>query len=994
MASVLVNGQIQKLQADVLDLSGGLNQTLAQVLANGNSTGGQLINGVGGNIACDAMKCISIECAAFPISTEIAVDADLGMINQSQILYQGNAIIRNNQGAGGTDVIIDSIPSAGASLPNVVSYDTASNKLYYQPTSAGVPGPPGPAGPEGPQGIQGIQGIQGPQGIQGIQGETGAQGPAGADGQSSSFYNYQASTDILSPPIVTSNGYIYWNNATQSSATELILSHLTSGNDDIDVFLSLLKTNDSIIIQDQSNSNNNQKWTISATPTVVENQYTLIPVTLVTATHSFANNNQLLVIVSSAGIPGPQGPVGPAGPQGIQGEPGPEGPQGIQGIQGIQGPPGPSGTQTLGSVLDYGNDAGDQNIDNVASLTLNNSLIFSGSDVIIDTIPNIPGPLIANQISYDTVTKKLYVQPLFSASQNLSEVLTTGNDADGNIIDNVGAVNLAYNGSLNFSAPTTAPTVPSINGVYNIDAGPLPYPVLRFVSSKAGATEAKSLTLDMTDGEAIWSSQWEGYIPQNIRTKQNTYTIDGQGAGASTNILCDTVNITPNFASNSILTISGIINATTVNAGAGVNVNGPGIEQTIINASVLNMVNGSNNINLATVSGSVSLGMTDGVNTSAILPGTMTVSLPPTANDHLTRKDYVDGEVTFRQANMYYVAKNGSDLSGNGSILNPWLTIQKAITEIEITPPTVLNQAVINVAPGHYNENLIFTTGYMSVVSPFNTNDTNEVCEITGNILVNITFGADDLQNKQVIFQGIQITGTITDTSTKQHTLLIQDCYLYPTIQALHQNSTVDCRTRFYNCEVNDSTTAAVGAPPAIPLIRISRGDAYFERLDCTSANNNSVLLVDSSAAVYANNCNFTSQSTIQVPLLPGQDGIRLVWVTSSRASTFGYCTFQFSSPNPKTNATNFWLVRYEPPTSSATNTLSLGYCSFAAFGFGSGDFVAGSNGSQGPTPPAFIAPILYGACIALPGFATGIAPAGAPGSGTTNTKRAFTVVV
>ena len=760
MASVLVNGQIQKLQADVLDLSGGLNQTLAQVLANGNSTGGQLINGVGGNIACDAMKCISIECAAFPISTEIAVDADLGMMNEAQILYQGNVIIRNNQGAVGTDVIIDSIPSAGASLPNVVSYDTASNKLYYQPTSAGVPGPPGPAGPEGPQGIQGIQGIQGPQGIQGIQGETGAQGPAGADGQSSSFYNYQADTSILSPPIVTTNGHIYWNNATQSSATELILSHLTQGGNDIDVFLSLLKTNDSIIIQDQSNSNNNQKWTISATPTVVENQYTLIPVTLVTATHSFANNDQLLVIVSSAGIPGPQGPQGPAGPQGIQGEPGPAGPQGIQGIQGIQGPPGPSGTQTLGSVLDYGNDAGDQNINNVASLTLNNSLIFSGSDVIIDTIPNIPGPLIANQISYDTGTKKLYVQPLFAPSQNLSEVLTTGNDADGNIIDNVGAVNLAYNGSLNFSAPTTAPTVPSINGVYNIDAGPLPYPVLRFVSSKAGATEAKSLTLDMTDGEAIWSSQWEGYIPQNIRTKQNTYTIDGQGVGASTNILCDNVNITPNFASASTLTISGAINATTVNAN--------NLVYDVVGSAYINSVG----------------------------TGTKAISLN-----------------TYQPANVFYVSTNGSDTSGNGTLLQPYLTIQKAVTQAELVSASN-NPCVISVNPGVYASTITVNKGYISIVSASATDTTTNVVRITNAVTINCQ-GTNDLYGRHVNFIGLTIAGPITDNSTVQHTLNFENCYLSSGNRCLNvtnSNGATDCRTYINNCTVSQEASATFAA--------------------------------------------------------------------------------------------------------------------------------------------------------------------------------------
>jgi len=137
MASVLVNGQIQKLQNDVLDLSGGLNQNLAQVLTNGNQTGGQLIDAQGGNIICDAMKCISIEAATAPLFNEIAVDADFGMSNFAEIKYQGNLILRNNQASLGSDVIIDAIPVAGISLPNVVSYDTSTNKLYYQPAGGG-----------------------------------------------------------------------------------------------------------------------------------------------------------------------------------------------------------------------------------------------------------------------------------------------------------------------------------------------------------------------------------------------------------------------------------------------------------------------------------------------------------------------------------------------------------------------------------------------------------------------------------------------------------------------------------------------------------------------------------------------------------------------------------------------------------------------------------------------------------------------------------------
>ena len=52
-----------------------------------------------------------------------------------------------------------------------------------------------------------------------------------------------------------------------------------------------------------------------------------------------ANNkcDEILALIESGGITGPQGPVGPQGPQGIQG------PEGIQGIQGETGPQGPKG---------------------------------------------------------------------------------------------------------------------------------------------------------------------------------------------------------------------------------------------------------------------------------------------------------------------------------------------------------------------------------------------------------------------------------------------------------------------------------------------------------------------------------------------------------------------------------------------------------------------------------------------------------------------------
>jgi hypothetical protein len=144
----------------------------------------------------------------------------------------------------------------------------------------------------------------GPTGPTGPQGNTGATGAQGEPGQSSNYYSYKVHTTTQTPP--TGNGEIRYNNATQTSSTVLYVDHLDDTGDDIDIFLSLLKQNDNLIIQDANNSNNYQTWRIDSAPTVILNNYTSIPVTGITSagtgTSGFANNHQVLFIVFSSPI--------------------------------------------------------------------------------------------------------------------------------------------------------------------------------------------------------------------------------------------------------------------------------------------------------------------------------------------------------------------------------------------------------------------------------------------------------------------------------------------------------------------------------------------------------------------------------------------------------------------------------------------------------------------------------------------------------------------
>jgi hypothetical protein len=213
--------------------------------------------------------------------------------------------------------------------------------------TAGVDGATGATG-IGSSGATGSTGLTGATGV-GSTGATGLVGATGLAGQSATFYNYQASANQTSG--VPTTGHLFWNNASQVSATSITLSHIDALGNDIDVFFPLFKTGDTFIIQDQNNSNNFQTWEISATPTIVLNSYISIPATLVTSagtgTTGFANNHQLIFAIVTSGLTGATGLTGSTGATGVAGG---QGATGSTGSTGIQGSTGATGIGSQGST--------------------------------------------------------------------------------------------------------------------------------------------------------------------------------------------------------------------------------------------------------------------------------------------------------------------------------------------------------------------------------------------------------------------------------------------------------------------------------------------------------------------------------------------------------------------------------------------------------------------------------------------------------------------
>jgi hypothetical protein len=173
----------------------------------------------------------------------------------------------------------------------------------------------------GATGATGATGV-GVTGATGTQGPIGSIGPTGAAGPSTSYYEFKADVNATNTP--PNAGTIRWNNLTQLSATQIHTSHLTDTFLDVDIFLALLKENDTLIIQDRNNSANYQRWRVNAAPIVADNSFITFPVTLINSTTTFTSNQSLILAVVSAGIAGPTGPTGPGqtgatGPTGATG---------------------------------------------------------------------------------------------------------------------------------------------------------------------------------------------------------------------------------------------------------------------------------------------------------------------------------------------------------------------------------------------------------------------------------------------------------------------------------------------------------------------------------------------------------------------------------------------------------------------------------------------------------------------------------------------------
>ena len=237
-----------------------------------------------------------------------------------------------SSGTSGTSGVNGSSGASGTSGTSGINGTNGTSGINGTSGTSGINGTSGTSGINGTSGTSGAagsNGSSGSSGVSGANGSTGSSGTSGAAGTSNSLFNYQAKTNSQSGN--PGSGHIIWDNATQASATSLNVSELEQGSINIDLFLSNLAIGSVITIQDQASHVNFQTWTI--TSKTDNSTYWTYGVTLNTSTHSFSNNDPILLIVVST-------PSGSSGSSGVNGTSGTSGINGTSGTSGATGPEG------------------------------------------------------------------------------------------------------------------------------------------------------------------------------------------------------------------------------------------------------------------------------------------------------------------------------------------------------------------------------------------------------------------------------------------------------------------------------------------------------------------------------------------------------------------------------------------------------------------------------------------------------------------------------
>lgn len=252
----------------------------------------------------------------------------------------------------------------------------------------------------------------------------------------------------------------------------------------------------------------------------------------------------------------------------------------------------------------------------------------------------------------------------------------------------------------------------------------------------------------------------------------------------------------------------------------------------------------------------------------------------------------------FKPTYNYFVSKGGNDTDGLGSILSPYLTIQKAISVCEAFTDGV--PRVVNVAAGAYTENLTLTKSRISIVGQGQSSRPDVGTAIYGTITITIASGNSDLNNNNIYFSNFLINGLFEDNTSGTnvpHRVFFDRCQLYANDRVLYLHPAGDYRAFVSNCVISNDNTGATN--PVVECYSSSTGMVSFTSNQITSKGaSQNVFKLSGSCRIdtYAQNI-LTSDSV-------GTNVAIAIFVHNSTAViSLGQNAFVYSSAGAKRNS-------------------------------------------------------------------------------------------
>ena len=417
----------------------------------------------------------------------------------------------------------------------------------------------------------------------------------------------------------------------------------------------------------------------------------------------------------------------------------------------------------------------------------------------------------------------------------LAEVLAAGNDGGTYAI--VGISQITANDSLQILKDADQPEL----GTYTLNTNP----TTGFNVGGGASLTANTLIGGSTDGiafqnaDASFRANFDGSVNTTSVSFPNSTSIVAGGNGEISFDGANVVDITE-------LTV-GTLNCSTFNPP----ISTPTLAQVLAVGADGNQVDITNCGNI-TASGFTTAGNTE-TNTLYIKDNTQTLVAQIDNQGFISAAQLSIGSVAqidttgnitcelvngvapeFKPTYTYFVSKGGNDTEGLGSILSPYLTIQKAISVCEAF--TDGNPRVVNVLAGSYVENLTLTKSRISIIGQGQSSRPDVGTSISGTITVTIASGNSDLNNNNIYFSNFLINGLFEDNTASisyPHRVFFDRCQLYANNRVLYLHPAGDYRAFVSNCVISNDNTSATD--PVIECYSSSTGMVSFTSNQITS---------------------------------------------------------------------------------------------------------------------------------------------------------------